>query len=316
VNVDGVVLVTGGCGYVGSRLIPRLLDSGLRVRVLDTQWFGNHLENHKGLEVLVGDVRYADDDCFKDVRKVIHLANIANDPGVELNPSLSWEVNVLATQMLVEKSIKHGVNQFMYASSGSVYGIKSEDRVTEDLELVPISVYNKTKMVAERVLMSYAPFLPVHIIRPATVCGYSPRMRLDVSVNLLTMQAFKNGTVTVFGGEQTRPNIHIEDMCRVYEHFLENEALPSGPYNAGFENISIMDIAYKVRGHIDCEISVSESNDPRSYRQDSQKLLKTGYTPKFSVDNAIEQMVSMWKSGELVDDDSWHTVKTMMKLGL
>lgn len=315
-NMDGVVLVTGGCGYVGSRLIPRLLDLGIRVRVLDTQWFGNHLGSREGLEVLLGDVRYADDDCFRNVRKVIHLANIANDPGVELNPSLSWEVNVLATQMLIEKSIKHGVNQFIYASSGSVYGIKSEDRVTEDLELVPISVYNKTKMVAERVLMSYAPLLPVHIIRPATVCGFSPRMRLDVSVNMLTMQAFKSERVTVFGGEQTRPNIHIEDMCRVYEHFLENEGLPSGPYNAGFENISIFEIAQKVRRHIDCEISVSESNDPRSYRQDSQKLLKTGFAPKFSVDDAIEQMVSMWKSGELVDDDSWYTVKTMKKLGL
>lgn len=315
-NTDGVVLVTGGCGYVGSRLVPRLLDLGMRVRVLDTQWFGNYLGNREGLEVLMGDVRYVEDDCLKDVRKVIHLANIANDPGVELNPSLSWEVNVLATQMLIEKSIKQGVSQFLYASSGSVYGIKSEDRVTEDLELVPISVYNKTKMVAERVLMSYAHLLPVHIIRPATVCGFSPRMRLDVSVNMLTMQAFKNGKVTVFGGEQTRPNIHIEDMCRVYEHFLENEGFPSGPYNAGFENVSIMEIAHKVRRHIECEISVSESNDPRSYRQDSQKLLKTGFAPKFSVDAAIEQMVSMWKSGELVDDDSWYTVKTMKKLGL
>jgi nucleoside-diphosphate-sugar epimerase len=314
--MDGVVLVTGGCGYVGSRLIPRLLDLGMRIRVLDTQWFGNYLESRKDLEILMGDVRSADDDCFKGVQKVIHLANIANDPGVELNPSLSWEVNVLATQMLIEKSIKHGVGQFMYASSGSVYGVKSEDRVTEDLELVPISVYNKTKMVAERVLMSYASVLPVHIIRPATVCGFSPRMRLDVSVNMLTMQAFKNGKVTVFGGEQTRPNIHIEDMCRVYEHFLENDGLPSGPYNAGFENISIFEIAHKVRQHVDCEISVSQSNDPRSYRQDSQKLLSTGFAPKFSVDDAIEQMVSMWKSGELFDDDSWYTVKTMKKLGL
>jgi nucleoside-diphosphate-sugar epimerase len=315
-NTDGVVLVTGGCGYVGSRLVPRLLDLGMRVRVLDTQWFGNYLGNLEGLEVLVGDVRYIDNDCFKDVRKVIHLANIANDPGVELNPSLSWEVNVLATQLLIEKSIKHGISQFVYASSGSVYGIKSEDQVTEDLELVPISVYNKTKMVAERVLLSYAPLLPVHIIRPATVCGFSPRMRLDVSVNMLTMQAFKNGTVTVFGGDQTRPNIHIEDMCRVYEHFLDNDGLPSGPYNAGFENISILEIAHKVRQHVDCKISVSESNDLRSYRQDSQKLLNTGFAPKFTVDDAIEQMVSMWKSGELVDEDSWYTVKTMKKLGL
>ena len=140
-NVNGLVLVTGGCGYVGSRLVPRLIDSGFSVRVIDTQWFGNHLEPSKNLEIRQKDVRSIEDRDLEGVGKVIHLANIANDPGVELNPGLSWEVNVLATQLLVEKAIRRRVGQFLYASSGSVYGIKLEDRVTEDLELVPISVY-------------------------------------------------------------------------------------------------------------------------------------------------------------------------------
>ena len=150
---------------------------------------------------------------------ILHLAN-TNDPGVELNPTLSWEVNVLAGQQLADRAVRAGVKQFIYASSGSVYGVKEEPQVTEDLPLVPISVYNKTKMVAERVLLSYQDAFRVHCVRPATVCGWSSRMRLDVSVNMLTLQALKNGRITVFGGQQTRPNIHIQDMVRVYQHFL------------------------------------------------------------------------------------------------
>ena len=183
------------------------------------------------------------------VKSIIHLANIANDPAVEMNPTLSWEVNVLATQQLLEKSIRSNtVEHFIYASSGSVYGIKNEEKVTEDLELVPISIYNKTKMVAERVVLSYSNYFPVHCIRPATVCGMSSRMRLDVSVNMLAFQALENKKITVFGGEQTRPNIHIKDMVEVYKHFLKFPQLESGCYNAGFENISILEIAKKLKG--------------------------------------------------------------------
>ena len=194
--------------------------------------------------------------------------------------------------------------------------LKKELKVTEDLPLVPISVYNKTKMVAERVFLSFKDYLDVKCIRPATVCGYSPRMRLDVSVNMLTSQALKNNKITVFGGDQTRPNIHIQDMANIYRHFLNNPEIPSGCYNAGFENISILDIAKKIQRKIDSKIIISESNDPRSYRQDSSKLLKTGFKPEYSVDNAIDEIIGAFKSGKLMDSEKCFTVKWMKTLGL
>jgi len=310
------ILVTGGCGYVGTVLTNKLLEDGHEVCVIDTQWFGNHLKPHPRLEVLKEDVRNTDAIPLKDIEAVLHLANIANDPGVELNPTLSWEVNVLAAQLLADRAVRHGVKQFIFASSGSVYGIKDEPQVTEDLTLVPISVYNKTKMVAERVLLSYTDQMKVYNIRPATVCGYSLRMRLDVSVNMLTMQALKNKVMTVFGGLQIRPNIHIQDMVNVYRHILANPQLPSGAYNAGFENISILDIAQKVADKLGAEIKVTESNDPRSYRQNSDKLLATGFVPLYSVSDAIDEVISKYQSGELVDNDQCYTVKWMNHLNL
>jgi len=310
------ILVTGGCGYKGTVLTQTLLEQGNDVTVVDTQWFGNHLEDHARLEIIKGDVRETDKIPLDGVDTVIHLANIANDPGVELNPSLSWEVNVLATQQLADKSVRSGVQQFIFASSGSVYGIKEEAQVTEDLPLVPISVYNKTKMVAERVLLSFQEDIQIHCIRPATVCGWSPRMRLDVSVNMLTLQALKNGLITVFGGEQTRPNIHIQDMIGVYQHFLENPNLDSGCYNAGFENISILDIAQQVVKKIPAEIQVTDSNDPRSYRQNSDKLMATGFLPQYSVADAIDDVINRYKDGHLVDSDQCYTVRWMKQLNL
>jgi nucleoside-diphosphate-sugar epimerase len=310
------ILVTGGCGYVGTVLTNKLLEDGHEVCVIDTQWFGNHLKPHPRLEVLKEDVRTTDAIPLKGIEAVLHLANIANDPGVELNPTLSWEINVLAAQLLADRAVRHGVKQFVFASSGSVYGIKDEPQVTEDLTLVPISVYNKTKMVAERVLLSYTDQMRIYNIRPATVCGYSPRMRLDVSVNMLTMQALKNKVMTVFGGLQTRPNIHIQDMVNVYRHILANPQLPSGAYNAGFENITILDIAQKVADKLGAEIKVTESNDPRSYRQNSDKLLATGFVPLYSVSDAIDEVISKYQSGELVDNDQCYTVKWMNHLNL
>ena len=250
------ILVTGGCGYKGSVLIPKLLNQGHQVISLDTQWFGNFLPESPNLLNLKEDVRNLDFQVLKNVDSIIHLANIANDPAVVLNPTLSWEVNVLASQQLADKAIRAGVSQIIYASSGSVYGIKEEPLVTEDLELIPISVYNKTKMVAERIFFSYKDKIKIHCIRPATVCGLSPRMRLDVAVNLLTFQALKNKKINVLGGNQTRPNIHIKDMINVYIHFLDNINIASGFYNAGFENISILDIAKKVQKLIKSEIII------------------------------------------------------------
>jgi nucleoside-diphosphate-sugar epimerase len=308
------ILLTGGCGYVGSVLTEALLKDGHVIKVIDTQWFGNHLSDHPNLTVIKQDIRNINSIDMIGVDVVLHLANIANDPAVELNPGLSWEVNVLASQQLAELAIRSGVKHFVYASSGSVYGVKDEPEVTEDLPLVPISVYNKTKMVAERVLLSYKDQIKVHCIRPATVCGMSPRMRLDVSVNMLTFQALKNKVITVFGGEQTRPNIHIKDMVRVYQHFIQNPSIESGCYNAGFENISILDIAAKVQNQIPCDIVVSESNDPRSYRQNSDKLINTGFEPEYGVDYAINEIIDAHQNESLKETDQCYTVRWMKTL--
>ena len=310
------LLVTGGCGYKGTVLIPLLLADGHNVTSIDTQWFGNALPEHPQLTNLKLDVRDVDAIPMDGVDAVIHLANIANDPAVELNPTLSWEVNVLAGQQLADRAVRAGVKHFLFASSGSVYGVKNEPNVTEDLTLVPISVYNKTKMVAERVFLSYADQMQVHCIRPATVCGLSPRMRLDVSVNMLTYQGLKNGKITVFGGEQTRPNIHIQDLANVYRHFLKNPELSSGCYNAGFENIKIREIAERVQAQTGAEIVITESNDPRSYRQDSSKLLATGFRPKFSVQHAIEEITEAYRKDALPDGEHCYTVKWMKNLQL
>jgi nucleoside-diphosphate-sugar epimerase len=310
------ILITGGCGYVGTVLTNRLLELGNRVTVVDIQWFGNFLKPHHNLTVVKEDVRNAHAIPMKGVDAVIHLANVANDPCSELNAKLSWEVNVLATMQLVERAISAKVKQFIYASSGSVYGVNDEPKVTEELPLVPISDYNKTKMISERVLLSYSRDIVVQCIRPATVCGYSPRMRLDLSVNMLTMQALAKGKITVFGGNQIRPNIHIEDMIGVYLHFLKIGGATPGIYNAGFENISILDIAKMVAQRVMAEIVVTESNDPRSYRLNSEKLLAIGFSPKFKVADAIEEVIEAFRSGKLKDDERCYNIKAMKKLEL
>jgi nucleoside-diphosphate-sugar epimerase len=307
------VLVTGGCGYKGSVLVPQLVRDGHDVTVVDAMWFGNHLDSSLEADVRQVDVRQVDEVPIAGMEAVIHLANVANDPGVELDQTLSWEVNALATQQLADRAVRAGVGHFLFASSGSVYGVKDEPQVTEDLELVPISAYNKTKMVAERALMSYTGGMQVHNVRPATVCGLSPRMRFDVSVNMFTKQAFIDGRMTVFGGTQVRPNIHIDDLVNVYRHFLAHPDLPSGAYNAGFENISILDIAEMVRDRTGAEIVLTPSNDPRSYRQNSDKLVATGFSPTKTVGDAIEEVLQALSSGQLEDRDEWYTVKWMAK---
>lgn len=308
------VLVTGGCGYIGSVLVPNLAKEGHQVTVIDTQWFGNFLPRMENVSVLKMNFSDIGPEELEGVDCVIHLASVANDPSVELNPLFSWEVNVLNTTKLLSLCKKvEDVKTFLYASSGSVYGVKEDLRVTEDVDLVPISSYNKTKLVAERVCLSYSKDFDVYCIRPATVCGLSPRMRFDVVVNMFVMQAYKNMRITVLGGEQVRPNIHIDDMSRVYEHFLRTPGLPSGCYNAGFENISVLDIAKLVAEKFNVEIEIKSSNDPRSYRLDSSKLLQTGYQQTKTVENAIDQMSRALESGEMRDDDRWHTVKWMIQ---
>jgi len=306
------ILVTGGCGYKGTILVPKLLACGYQVQVLDAMWFGNFLEDHQSLTVTKGDVRDIDNISLDDIDIVIHLSSVANDPCGDLDPKLTWEISALATMQLADKAARSGVKQFIYASSGSVYGIKEEEQVTEDLELNPISEYNKTKMVSERVLLSYEDRMAIQIIRPATVCGYSPRMRLDVSVNLLTMLALTKGKITVFGGTQVRPNVHIDDITDVYLHLIDHPEV-TGIFNTGFENISILDIANLVTKYVPAEIIVTASNDPRSYRVNSDKLLATGFKPKKTVEHAIQEVIEKYRSGILKNEEHFYNLKWMEK---
>jgi len=311
------ILITGGCGYTGTLLTRDLIELGHNITVVDTQWFGNYLTPQKNLKILKLDVRDYSKIPLEKIDTVIHLANIANDPSVELNSKLSWEVNVLATQRLIENSINNKVKHFIFASSGSVYGVKKEEKVTEELSLIPISTYNKTKMIAERVLQSYKDKIKIHIIRPATVCGFSPRMRLDVSVNMFAFQALKFQSMSVFGGDQVRPNIHIQDLINVYKHFILNSDLPGGFYNAGFENLKIIDIAKEVAKIIPSKIEIKEiGDDPRSYRQDSSKLLLTGFKKNFSVCDAIKEIKEKFEQRKFTESDRCYTVKWMKTLNL
>jgi len=309
------ILVTGGCGYVGTALTNALLArTGHDVTVLDTQWFGDYLAPHPRLTVIRKDVR-ADACDLAGYDTIFHLAGIANDPSVELNPQASWEVNVLATMRLIDRASRQGVRQFVFPSSGAVYGVRSEPEITEDLDLMPISDYNKTKMVAERVIESYRGSMITTIFRPATVCGYSPRMRLDLAVNGLTMQALTKGRITVFGGAQVRPNIHIDDLVDLYFFALEHRL--EGVFNAAFENLTVLDIATLVAERIPAEVEVQASNtDPRSYRLCSDRLLATGFTPKKNVAIAIAELATAYREGRLTDEPNWYTVNWMKEHNL
>ena len=304
------LLVTGGCGYVGTKLTEALLARTPHdVTVLDVMWFGNRLAAHPRLTIQSMDVRQIDEIDLAPYDTIFHLANIANDPSVELNPYASWEVNVLAGMRLIDRAARQGVRQFVYASSASVYGLKSEPKVTEDLELFPLSEYNKTKMVAERVVQSYADQMITTIIRPATVCGWSPRMRLDVVVNMLTMQALTRGSVTVLGGDQTRPNIHIDDLVDLYLFAFEKRL--AGVFNAGFENLKVMDIARMITKDVPASIDVKPSNDPRSYSVCSDRLLAAGFTPTRNVSAAVAEMAAAYREGRLTDDPVCYNVRWM-----
>ena len=306
------VFVTGGCGYKGTVLVPKLLERGHQVVAFDIQWFGNRLRPHPSLTVIKGDVRNPQEYDLSGIDAVIHLSSIANDPAGDLDPKLTWEVNCLATMQLVDKARRQGVKRFVFASSGSVYGVKKELQVTEDLELLPISEYNKTKMCAERILLSYKDDMVVQIVRPATVCGFSPTMRNDVSVNMLTMLALKNRRITVFGGDQVRPNVHMDDITDLYIFLLDHPE-HTGIFNAGFENVSIMQIAQMAARHVDAEIVVTPSNDPRSYRVNSDRLLATGFRPKKTIEDAVKELVGLYRQGVWTDDPSFHRMSWMQK---
>lgn len=300
------ILVTGGCGYIGSVLVPKLLKLGHEVEVLDIQWFGNHLLPHRNLTVHEADIRNW--QRTSDYDAVIHLAGIANDPDCLLDAKLSWETNVLSTMRLAENCNLQTC--FIYASSGSVYGVSDEPEVTEKIPLVPISDYNKTKMIAERVLLSYADWINVQILRPGTVCGFSPRMRLDTTVNMHTMQALSTGAMMIPAGDRMRPHIHIEDMTDAYIWMLDHPEL-TGVYNCGFENLSVMQVAEMIADRILTKIVPKSEKDPRSYRLNSDKLLATGFQPKHIVSDAIDDLIEKYQNRELRDNKLWHTLKAM-----
>ena len=219
------ILITGGCGYIGVELTKKLLKNKKnKITVLDTQWFGNKLKKNKNLKIFKFDIRNIENFSGK-FDLIIHLANIANDPTAELNPNLSWDVNVLASIKICEFAIRNKINKIIFLSSGSVYGIKKEKKVTENLSLKPISVYNKTKMIAERIFLSYKNKLNIICLRPATVCGASDRIRLDLTINKLTYDAVTKGKIFVDGGSQIRPNVYIQDMIDVIFFFIKKKKL-------------------------------------------------------------------------------------------
>ena len=308
------ILVTGGSGYKGALLIKKLVKLNYKVINVDRNIFGNYFLNHKNVKNYNIDIREIDKINLKGVYACIHLASIANDPMTEINPSLSWETSVLGTKLLIENLIKYKVKKLIYASSGSVYGIKKEKKVTEDLKLEPLSTYNKVKMVTERVIISYKDKINSVILRPATVCGFAPRMRLDVTVNMLTYQALKHNKITVFGGSQKRPNIHIDDILDIYLFFLKRKIKEVEIYNVGFENLSILQMAKIISKKIGADIKIVKNTyDKRSYNLDSSKLLSLGFKPKKKIEDAINELKDLYEKKVFVDRPNFHSIKWLKK---
>jgi nucleoside-diphosphate-sugar epimerase len=311
------VLVTGGCGYKGNVLVPKLLKAGHSVIALDLCWFGQDLQPHENLMVVKGDFRKGYEVMwFYKADAVIHLAGIANDPCGELDSKLTWETNVLGTLQLAEAALRNHVKQFIFASSASVYGVKGDQEIAEGEPLFPVSDYNRTKMCAERILLSYADKMAVQIIRPATVCGYSPRFRADTIVNTLTMRALTDGKIHLLSPDLYRPNIHIEDITDLYLFMLDRPHL-TGIYNAGFENLQIRAMANLVASIVGLEITEAEGSlDKRSYLVNSDKLLSTGFWPCYKVTDAINDIVSAYRTGKLKDEPRFYNLSHMQKQGL
>ena len=285
-------VVTGGSGYIGTRITKHLLLNKHKVTVVDNLWFGNNHKKHNNLKIIKEDIRNFRKINIKNIYAIIHLANIANDPTVALNPTLSWDVNVLASKIIAEHAIKNKVKKIIFFSSGSVYGVKKEKKVTEDLKLNPISVYNKTKMIAERVFLSYKNQIEVTCLRPATVSGFSERLRLDLTVNKLTFDAFYKKKIFVDGGSQIRPTVNLKDIIRVVDHFLfTRKKFKHNIYNMGFENLSIIQVAKRIQKKISAKLVLKKKIDIRSYRQDSSRLIKTGFKPKFKIDDSIDELI-------------------------
>jgi len=312
------ILITGGGGYIGTSLVHSLLNENYKLKVIDTFWFGNYLKKNKNLQILKKDIRNLTKQDIGKPDYIIHLASIANDPAAELDPGLTWNVNVLATYNLINLAIKKGVKKFIFASSGSVYGVKKEKKVTEELNLEPLSEYNKSKMIGERILLSYKKDIDLTILRPATVCGYSPSMRLDVAVNALTFAALNKRKIKVYGGKQIRPNLNIHDMVDVYKFFLKKKIkkdkhINDTIFNVGFENLSILNIANRINKllKLKSKIFVEPSNDPRSYRQNSDKIINKGFKPKKKIDHAIKEIEENFIKNKIKFNKKFFRINTL-----
>jgi nucleoside-diphosphate-sugar epimerase len=328
------VLVTGGAGYKGCVLVPKLLDAGYSVVVYDLMLFGAvGLPSHPNLLVVQGDIRdipsYGAAVCGCD--SVIHMACISNDPSFELDSALSRTINYDCFEPLVLTSKDAGVKRFVYVSSSSVYGVSDAPDVTEKHPLVPLTDYNKYKGLCEPLLLRHgsSSFVPV-IVRPATVCGYSPRMRFDLTVNILTNHAVNKGVITVFGGAQKRPNIHIDDVTELYVKMLEypDEAVAGEIFNAGYENHTVSQLATMAQSGVEREfpekapirIETTTTNDNRSYHVSSRKIAeRLGYRPRRSIDDAVRDLCCAFKAGKFTDsmkNDEYINVKTVKRLAL
>lgn len=326
----GRVLVTGGAGYVGSCLVPKLLKAGWQVNVLDLYLYGEDLfRDLRGpnLVEVRGDLRDAAavKRAVKGCDAVIHLACISNDPSFELDPDLGKSINFDCFRPLVRAAKEAGVRRFIYASSSSVYGVKKEPNVTEELPLEPLTDYSKFKAMCEEVLeQEREPGFVTLTLRPATVCGYAPRLRLDLTVNILTNHAVNNGKITVFGGSQLRPNIHVEDMSDLYVDCLElPEKLIDGKiYNAGYENHSVMDLARTVQTVVDpgVDIVVTPTNDNRSYQVSSEKIRRElGFVPKRTIGDAVTGLKAAFAAGKIpnsMTDPMYYNIKRMQEVRL
>ncbi|NDD62375.1 MAG: SDR family oxidoreductase [Acidobacteria bacterium] len=325
------VLVTGGAGYVGAVLTPRLLKLGYTVKVLDLCIYGEQVlesvQGHPEFSLIKGDLRDVRlvGDALQGVDAVIHLACISNDPSFELDPQLGKSINYDSFLDLVDLSKANGVHRFIYASSSSVYGIKEEDNVTEDLPLDPLTDYSKYKAMCEDVLMAKRePGFVTLIVRPATVCGYSPRLRLDLSVNILTNHAFHNRVIKVFGGEQMRPNIHIEDMVDFYVDSLRwsDDQIDGKIYNAGYQNFRMKDIARMVKEEVGSDVAVetTPTDDNRSYHVSSDKLRRElGFEARRTIQDAVSDLKAAFEAGLVPDsmtESRYYNIRTMQKIHL
>jgi nucleoside-diphosphate-sugar epimerase len=324
------VMVTGGAGYVGSSLIPKLLATGYEVSNLDLYLYGDifaHLADNPALSQTKGDLRNPADvkRALAGCDAVIHLACISNDPSFDLDPNLGKSINFDCFRPLVKASKDAGVKRFIYASSSSVYGIKNDPEVTEELALQPLTDYSKFKAMCEDVLeQEREPGFAAVTIRPATVCGYAPRLRLDLTVNILTNLAINNGRITVFGGEQLRPNIHVEDMTDLYLLLLqtENSQIDGKIWNAGYHNLKVRAIAEMVRERVGpaVEIVVTPTDDHRSYHVSSEKIHRElGFVAKRTVSDAIVDLKDAFAAGKVpnsMTDDRYYNIKRMQSVHL